>query len=109
MVRPRTTTWPSKDLVRPSTSIAISDDGGRLTEDGGRRSEVGGQVSEDGGAGGGAADSISRPVPVSDCVLAIISWPPSQARWKRADEEGRKAGFLNRHLPSVLRHLASVV
>src|SRR6266446_5977208 len=101
MVSPRTTTRPSNDLVKPSTSMAISEDGGRV-------SDVEGQISEDGEEGGGSADSIG-PVSVSDRVLAIISWPPSRAKWKRADEGGRKAGLLNRRLPSVLRHLASVL
>src|SRR6266478_2702560 len=98
MVSPRTTTRPSNDLVKPSTSMAISEDGGRM-------SDVGGPVSEDAEGGGGSADAITRPVPVSDCVLAIISWPPSRAKWKRADEAGRKEGLLNCHLPSELRHL----
>src|SRR5262245_6208298 len=106
MVSPRTTTWPSKDLVRPSTSMAISDDGGRMSEVRGRRSDVGGQISGDGGA---FADLARRPVPASGCVLSIISWPPSRARWKRADEEGRKAGLLNCHLRPVVRPPSSVV
>src|SRR5260370_7616446 len=99
MVSPRTTTRPSNDLVKPSTSMAISEDGGRM-------SDVGGLISEDAEERGG---SVSRPVPVSDRALSIISWPPSQAKSKRADAEERKAGLSKRHLPSALRHLASVV
>src|SRR6266481_3484964 len=99
MVSPRTTTRPSNDLVKPSTSMAISDDRGRM-------SDVGGPISEDAEERCGSVDSIARPVPVSDCVLAIISWPPSRAKWKRADEVGRKEGLLNYHRPSALRHLA---
>src|SRR5260370_17913533 len=92
MVSPRTTTRPSNDLVKPSTSMAISEDGGRM-------SDVGGPISEDAEERGGSAVSVARPVPVpvpvSDWVLAVISWPPSRAKWKQADEEGRKEGFLN--------------
>src|SRR5258708_3973404 len=99
MVSPRTTTRPSNDLVKPSTSMAISEDGGRM-------SEVGGLISEDAEERGG---SVSRPVPVSYRALSLISLPPSQAKSKRADEEERKAGLSKRHLPSALRHLASVV
>src|SRR5258708_7021552 len=99
MVSPRTTTRPSNDLVKPSTSMAISEDAARI-------SDVGGPISEDAEERGGSADAVTRPVPVSDCVPAVISWPPSRAKWKRADEAGRKEGLLNRHLPCALRHLA---
>src|SRR5262249_10881005 len=108
MERERTTTRPSKDLVRPSTSMATSDVGGPMSEDGGRMSDDGGDASGPTEERGGFADSAGRPVPASDCMLSIISWPPS-AKWRRPDEEGRKAGLLNFRLPSVLRHLASVV
>src|SRR5712675_1471383 len=99
VVSPRTTTRPSNDLVKPSTSMAISEDAAPM-------SDVGGPISEDAEERGGSADAITRPVPVSDCVPAIISWPPSRAKWKKADEGGRKEGLLNYRRPSALRHLA---
>src|SRR5262252_1979220 len=89
MESPRTTTRPSKDFVRPSASMAMSENRGLM--------------SEDAGAGGGCAPSARRCVLVSGCVLCVISWPPGPVDGGRIFEDRKAAGEPS----SVLCHLSS--